>query len=165
MLQAGRRHPRHPAGRSWRQRSRCQNPGEFPGPHGAEEDKEWRARPEGPGPRGNGRSWGRPGRRGRRPQRRLDQVRRAGSGGRQVPPFPSLGPAESGPGSPHEGTRRLRAGCGVERKLRVGDSHPRPGVGGREEAEGAAGPESSPVPFSPPSLLPRPGRRTEHFQR
>ncbi|VCX40256.1 unnamed protein product, partial [Gulo gulo] len=73
VLQAGRRHPRHPAGRSWRQRSRCQNPGEFPGPHGAEEDKEWRARPEGPGPRGNGRSWGRPGRRGRRPQRRLDQ--------------------------------------------------------------------------------------------
>lgn len=84
LLQAGRRHSRHPTGRSWCQRGRCQNPGEFPGPHGAEEDKERRARPEGPGPRGAGRRRGRPGRRGRRPQRRLGQVRRAGRDGPQA---------------------------------------------------------------------------------
>ena len=77
LLEAGRRHSRHPSGRSGCQRGRCQNPGEFPGPHGKEEDKERRAWPEGPGPRGTRRSWGRQGRRGRRPQRRLGQVRRA----------------------------------------------------------------------------------------
>lgn len=74
LLQAGRGHPRHPAGRSRRQRRRCQNPGEFPGPHGPKEDQEQRERPEGPGLRGAWRSWGRAGRLGQRPQRRLGQV-------------------------------------------------------------------------------------------
>lgn len=113
LLQAGRRHSRHPAGRSWRQCGRCQNPGEFPRPHGAEEDKEWRARPEGPGSGGTRRSWGRPGRLGRRPQRRLGQVRRAGRGRRAAgPPFPDLGPREvaSAP-PPQERGRRRRGAC------------------------------------------------------
>lgn len=74
LLQARRRHSRHPAGRSWCQCCRCQNPGEFPGPHGEEEDQKRRTWPEGPGPRGAWRSWGRPGRRGRLPQWRLGQV-------------------------------------------------------------------------------------------
>lgn len=82
LLQARRRYSRHPAGRSGSQRRCSQNSGEFPGSHGEEEDKERRVRPEGTGPRGTGRSWGRPGRRGRRPQRRLGQVRLAtGHGG------------------------------------------------------------------------------------